>query len=61
MALSDKKKREVKMGLLGGIASGLLLFFALFAITGNYLTLGFIPLAILMGAAQAYITPSKGE
>ena len=49
------------MGLLGGIASGLLLFFALFAITGNYLTLGFIPLAILMGAAQAYITPSKGE
>lgn len=59
MVMSDRKKKDIKMGLLGGAASGLLLFFALFAISGNIFTLAFLPIAILMGGAQAYITPRK--
>lgn len=57
--MSERKKKDVKMGVLGGTASGFLLFFAFFAITGNYYSAAFIPVAIFMGALQAYVTPRK--
>jgi len=59
MVMSEGKKKDVKMGLLGGTASGFLLFFAFFALTQNLYTIAFIPVAIFMGGAQAYIMPRK--
>ncbi|MGE4275495.1 MAG: hypothetical protein AB7E27_05475 [Candidatus Methanomethylophilaceae archaeon] len=55
--MNEHKRRDVKLGLIGGLASGLLLFFALYAISGNIYTVGFIPVAVAMGGAQAYMSP----
>lgn len=57
--MDELKKKDVKLGLVGGLASGLLLFLALYAISGNIYTMAFIPVAVVMGAAQAYVSPRR--
>ncbi|MDD3398459.1 MAG: hypothetical protein PHW93_02540 [Candidatus Methanomethylophilaceae archaeon] len=57
--MDELKKKDVKLGLLGGLASGLLLFLALYAISGNIYTAAFIPVAVAMGGAQAYMSPRR--
>lgn len=62
MTMTEGKKRQVKVGSIGGAILGVALF-AVFWVASNYniLTVAIIPAAILIGAGQGYLSPAPDE
>ena len=58
MAMSEYKKRKLKIGLIVGTISGAVLFSALYLFAAPSLAyLVFVPIGAAMGGAQVYMTP----
>ncbi len=57
--MDEGRRESLKLGLMGGLISGIVLFFALHAITGNIYTALFIPVAGALGGIQAYLMPRR--
>ncbi len=57
----DKARYNLMVMLLIGAFIGLILFFAMYAATGNLFYLVFIPIAAIMAAAQLFIKPKHAK
>lgn len=55
--VSDKKKHQMKIAGLMGLVLGIFLFLIFWVVSGKIYTLFIIPVAGLIGVAQAYLTP----
>jgi hypothetical protein len=55
--VSDKKKHQMKIAGLMGLVLGVFLFLIFWVVSGKIYTLFIIPVAGLIGVAQAYLTP----
>lgn len=61
MTMSPDKKRSVLISGTIGLALGFFMFIALWVMTHNWVTVFIIPIAALMGAAQAYMSPGDDD
>ncbi len=55
--VSENKKHQMKIAGLMGLILGFFLFLIFWVVSGKIYTLFIIPVAGLIGVAQAYLTP----
>ena len=59
--VSDHKKHQMKVAGAAGLILGFFMFLVFWMITKNWFSLTIIPVAGLIGAAQAYLTPELDD
>ena len=55
--VSDYKKHQLKIAGIAGLVIGLFMFLVFWAVTNKWYFAFIIPIAGLMGLAQAYLSP----
>jgi len=59
--VSEEKKHKMKVAGSVGLILGFFLFLVFWSVTKNWFSLVIIPVAGLIGAAQAYMTPELDD
>ena len=59
--LSEEKKHKMKVAGAVGLILGFFLFLVFWSVTNNWFSAVIVPVAGLIGAAQAYLTPEPDD
>ena len=59
--LSEGKKHKMKIAGAVGLILGFFLFLVFWSVTNNWFSAAIVPVAGLIGAAQAYMTPELDD